>query len=203
MQVTRWPDWYATVDRALRDLSTRCDQVFVMGLSMGGTLSLRLAQQHPAIAGLVLVNPSLHTRNRLMALLPVLRHVLAAVPGVSNDIKRPGQDEGAYDRIPLQPLHSLTELWRITSAELPRVTAPLLVFASTEDHVVEESNSRELITSVSSADVELVELVNSYHVATLDNDAELIFASSLSFVDRLTAGTNAPGPVGSDAPRAS
>ena len=44
LQLTRWPDWYGEVDNAFRALRSRCDQVFVMGLSMGGTLSLRLAE---------------------------------------------------------------------------------------------------------------------------------------------------------------
>src|SRR4051812_7925098 len=59
---TRWPDWYGEVERAFDDLRGRCRQVFGMGLSMGGTLVLRLAEQRPAeVAGLVLVNPSLGT----------------------------------------------------------------------------------------------------------------------------------------------
>src|SRR3712207_6381224 len=41
---TRWEDWYAEVDRELADLRRRCASVFVMGLSMGGTLALRLAE---------------------------------------------------------------------------------------------------------------------------------------------------------------
>ena len=63
-----------------------------MGLSMGGTLTLRLAQQHPdVVAGIAVVNPSVHSRNRALKALPVLRHVVPAVPGIRNDIKRPGR----------------------------------------------------------------------------------------------------------------
>lgn len=62
MNITRWEDWYSEADRNLRELTSRCDRVFVGGLSMGGSLTLRLAQEHPqAISGLILVNPSVHT----------------------------------------------------------------------------------------------------------------------------------------------
>ncbi len=195
MQVTAWPDWYATVERSLDELTQRCETVFVAGLSMGGTLALRLAEQHPTeVAGLILVNPSVHTQNRFISLVSVLRHVVAAIPGVSNDIKRPDQDEVAYDRVPLQALHSLRDLWRVTSQDLPSITQPLLVYASSEDHVVEASNTQEVTDRISSTHVEVVELANSYHVATLDNDAQTIVDGSIAFINAVLSGEGPGGP---------
>jgi len=186
MQLTRWPDWYAEAERAYVDLQARCSQVFVFGLSMGGTLSLRLAEEHPEVAGLVLVNPSLHSENKLLVLLPLLQRFVPTFPGVSNDIKKPGQDEIAYDRVPLKAAHSLADLWRVTTAELPSVTAPLLLFRSAVDHVVEPSNAEYLLSHVGSKDQAEVVLPESFHVATLDNDAPTIVDGSLSFLSRLT-----------------
>jgi carboxylesterase len=185
MQLTRWPDWYAEAERALLELKTQCSQVYVFGLSMGGTLCLRLAEEHPELAGLVLVNPSLHTENKLLTFLPVLQHVVPTVPGVSNDIKKPGQDEIAYDKVPLKAAQSLRELWSVTRADLASITAPLLMFRSAVDHVVEPSNATYLLEHIGSSDVTEVVLPDSYHVATLDNDAETIVSGSLDFVARL------------------
>ena len=57
MNLTTWQDWYAEADRALAELTASCSKVFVMGLSMGGSLTLRLAEQHgDRISGIVLVN---------------------------------------------------------------------------------------------------------------------------------------------------
>ena len=44
MARTRWEDWYAEVDRAFDELRAHADEIFVMGLSMGGCLALRLAE---------------------------------------------------------------------------------------------------------------------------------------------------------------
>jgi carboxylesterase len=62
------------------------------------------------------------------------------------------------------------------------VTQPILIFRSREDHVVEPDSCVMLKDKVASGDVREVVLENSYHVATLDNDAETIFAGSLEFV---------------------
>jgi carboxylesterase len=186
LALTRWDDWYLTAERELQRLRARCDQVFVAGLSMGGTLALRLAQQHPrSVAGAVVVNPSIHSRRTDLKALPLARHLVPAVPGITNDIKRPGQDEVGYDRAPLQPLYSLTKAWLQVSADLGDITCPLLVFASDVDHVVEPTNAVEVVRQVSSTDVVLIPLHDSYHVATLDNDAPEIFEQSSAFIRRV------------------
>lgn len=183
MSVTRWDDWYAEVDRSFTTLRDRCEQVFAMGLSMGGSLCLRLAEQRPdEVGGLVLVNPAVHTERRDRHLLPYVRHVVKAFPGISNDIKKPGQDEGAYDRMPLHSVYSLQQAWLQIKADIAKVTAPLLLLHSREDHVVEPSNAAWILEHVTSAVRDEVWLEDSYHVATLDNDFPLIVERSLDFV---------------------
>ncbi len=154
-----------------------------MGLSMGGTLAIRLAEQRPAdVDGLVLVNPSLLTKRPDRHALPVLQLLIPSVKPIGSDIKKPGATELAYDRLPVKAAYSLSKLWLITRTDLGKVTQPILIFRSSEDHVVEPDSCVMLKDKVSSTDVREVVLENSYHVATLDNDAETIFAGSLEFV---------------------
>ncbi len=87
----------------------------------------------------------------------------------------------------MRALHSLTELWALTRADLALVVAPVLLFRSTVDHVVEASNSALVLAGIGSTDVEQRVLADSYHVATLDHDAESIFSGSLDFSRRVAA----------------
>jgi carboxylesterase len=193
LNLTRWPDWYAEADRAFRELRARCDAVVVMGLSMGGTLTLRLAEEHAdEVAGIVVVNPSLMTLDPRARLLPVLSKVVPAVKGVANDIKKEGARELAYDRTPLKAAASLRELWQLTATGLGRITCPVLLYRSADDHVVDPASSALLVAQVGSDDVEEVVLTDSFHVATLDNDAPTIFAGSVTFARRVTSTTPAP-----------
>lgn len=188
MNRTTWQDWYAEADRNLRQLQSECEDVFVMGLSMGGTLALRLGEVHGAdVDGVVLVNPAVHTERMDRFLLPVLQAFIPSFPGITNDIAKPGQDEGGYDKIPLKAAHSLSAFWKIVREDIGRVTQPLLLFRSAQDHVVEPSNAEFVLANVSSTDAHEVVLADSYHVATLDHDAEVIHRDSIAFVRRLLA----------------
>lgn len=186
MQLTTWDDWYAEVDRAFHELQTGYDRVFVMGLSMGGTLTLRLAERHGAeVAGIVLVNASVKPDKAMMRLVPVLKHLVPSVAGIGNAINKQGVSELAYDRVPLKALDSFAKGWRTVQADLPKVTQPTLLFRSVSDPVVHPSNSAMILSRVSSTDVAEQVLEKSSHVATLDHDAEQIYAGSVEFVRRV------------------
>ncbi|WP_066063553.1 carboxylesterase [Frankia sp. EI5c] len=198
MAATTWHDWYGAADAAFGELSRSCERVFVMGLSMGGTLTLRLAEEHgPRVAGAVTVNASLGTDRRIAALAPLLWRVMPTFPGVAGDIRAPGVREVGYSRVPTRAFVSLRELWALTRADLGRITCPVVAYRSTTDHVVEPTSGRLLLAGITSAPVEERLLHDSYHVATLDNDRETIFKGSVDFVT-----THSPaGAPGRDEPR--
>ncbi|GGP69451.1 alpha/beta hydrolase [Streptomyces abikoensis] len=186
MAITGWQDWYAEVDRELWRLRERCSRVFVCGLSMGGALTLRLAARHgAAVSGIVLVNPANKVHGLAARTLPVMRHLVPTTKGIASDIAKPGIEETGYDRVPLHAAHSFRGFLRKLDTELPQVTQPLLLLRSPQDHVVPPADSARILSRVSSLDVTERLLEKSYHVATLDHDAETIFEETHAFISRL------------------
>jgi carboxylesterase len=184
-----WQQWVDHLDGVLEQLVATHDAVVLGGLSMGGALVLRLAADHAdQVAGVMLVNPAVATKRLDVRLLPVLKHLVPSFPAIANDIKKEGVDEHGYTRTPLKAIHSLIQAWRPLLADLPSVKAPIIYFRSADDHVVDEASQPLIESGVSSTDVTIVPLPDSYHVATLDNDAETIFERSAEFVTRVTAG---------------
>jgi carboxylesterase len=161
---------------------------------MGGTLAIRLAEVRPDdVAGVLLVNPSLLTQRLDARLLPLIARLSPSWAPIASDIKKPGVIELAYPKLPTRAMMQLRRLWVAARADLERVTAPLIVFHSVEDHVVEPVSTAVLLAGVSSTDTTEVLLEDSYHVATLDNDALRIFAGSVDWIrDRVGADEN-PG----------
>jgi esterase/lipase len=197
---TSWQDcntsthehWTTAVGEAFDALAANCDRVFVAGLSMGGTLATRLAEVRPdEVAGLILVNPALLTERLDAKLLPMIARLTGSWAPIGSDIKKPGVTELAYPKLPTRAMMQLRALWALTRADLAKVTAPVIVFHSREDHVVEPVNTEVLLNGIASTDATEVVLENSYHVATLDNDAPRIFAGSAEWM-RKRSGSGTP-----------
>jgi carboxylesterase len=183
MARTRWEDWFAEVDRAFEDLRSWAEEIFVMGLSMGACLALRLAElRGTEVSGLVLVNPSVTADTRLFALAPVLKLFIPSLKGIASDIKKEHSSELGYNRVPVKAAATLPGLWRVTQDHLGDLTQPVLAYHSSADHVVGPASLTVLRAGLPEDQLEIRELPDSYHVATLDNDAETIFTGSLEFV---------------------
>lgn len=182
----RWGQWAEEADGALRDLEPHCQGVVILALSFGAVPALHLAVRRPELVrGIVVVNPYL--RDRRIAVAPYLWWAIPPRPGVGNDIKKPGQDELPAERIPVRGLAEVRRFQEAVADEIDAVRQPLLVFRSTVDHVVPTGNVEWLLDRVGSEQTELVELPNSYHVATLDHDAELIFERTHEFAETVVA----------------
>lgn len=188
MARTGWADWRGELERALDVLLAEHDVVAVAGLSMGGALALRLAADRPDdVAALALVNPAVTSRDRRLVAVPLLRRVIASMPGIGNDIRARSEDgaevdELGYDRVPLAALHEMIAGWRSLRGDLGRVVAPLLMFRSVTDHVVDPSSGAAITAGVGSAQVTERLLEHSWHVATLDHDLPVIVEESAAFL---------------------
>jgi len=179
-----WEEWYQVAEDAYLELVGKCHQVFICSLSMGGALTLRLAALHQPI-GIVLVNPLIHIKGIKGIFIPIASRLFATTPAVGGDIKMLASNEYAYDKTPLKAANSLRKLLEDVRSRIGNVTAPLLLLHSVDDHVVPASNSAWILEHVGSASKREVLLLDSYHVATIDNDAPKIFDESLRFVESL------------------
>jgi carboxylesterase len=187
MVPTRWEDWSGAAEKAYLDLAARCDGVVVTGLSMGGSLSVWLAERHPEIAGIAVVNPLVSTPSDLAPLVQeMIDGGMETMPGIGSDIALEGSTELAYPEVPLRAAQSLFAAAAEIEAGLASVTCPVLLFSSPQDHVVPPVNGDILAERVTGP-VERIVLERSFHVATLDFDKDEIEARTVEFAARLLA----------------
>jgi carboxylesterase len=189
MVPTRWEDWSGSAEAHFQALAAWCDHVAVVGLSMGGTLTCWLAERHPHLSGIAVVNPLIHApdaefRGGIQSLLDAGTE---SFDGIGSDIKKVGGVEAAYAGTPLAAVLSLFEGADEVEAKLADIHCPTLVLSSREDHVV-ESVSGDVVEEQVSGPVERIWLEDSYHVATLDNDAPLIEAKVVEFATSVLGG---------------
>jgi carboxylesterase len=188
MITTTWSDWSKAAEEAYGNLAERCDRVAVVGLSMGGGLAAYVAEVRPSVAGCIFINPLVKPapKELLEGIDQLLDSGVETFESIGSDIKKEGVSEASYDATPLAPAKSLFEGIAVVNENLSLITAPSLLISSREDHVVTSDNGDDLEAKVSGP-IERVWLENSYHVATMDNDQELVESLTLDFLSRVFA----------------
>ena len=176
-------DWISSLEEDFAWLRERSDGIYLTGLSMGGMFALYMAAMHPEfVRGVLPINACVLLDNPDLARLAFDTNAPDTVPGVGSDIKAEGIEELAYEEIPVPAIKEFMALMRVTDDLLPTVTVPAVIFQSLEDHVVPPENGPYIRDRLGGEYKQLIRLENSYHVATLDNDADLIAERIVRFI---------------------
>lgn len=179
-----WSQWPERLQSEIDAMKKKCSKIFLCALSMGGGNSLYVAARNQeVIDGLILVNPMIHIPGVQIKFVHIISRIQKSRASVGDDIKKPGVTEWGYDALPLRGVAQLYKYLKLARAGLPSITTPTLLFHSVDDHVLPASNTEIIMEELGSTDKRRFELVNSYHVATLDYDAETIFENSRLFIE--------------------
>ena len=187
---TGWDDWLTEAERALGTVAERAasGKVVVVGLSMGGALTAALAQGHPELAGIVLINAPVAAPPELAAgIEEMLAGGVEVIDSIGGDIADPDADEVSYESTPLRPLVTMLMAGQDVRERLPEIRQPTLIITSRQDHVVSPADSDVLAEHIAGP-VERLWLEKSFHVATLDYDRAELETATVAFATKVTAG---------------
>lgn len=180
-----WHDWADAVRDELNSLKQRCEQVFLVGHSLGGALALHTAA-HEEVAGIVTMCAPLHIHPLTHFGVRIAKHFTPLLPTVREDVHDPDArlryTRDVYHWTPLRPVESLLQFLPTLRAELPGITAPALIMTSIHDHVVPARNGREIYRLIGSKEKHLVTFYHSYHVIMKDYDRQEVFAKTRTFI---------------------
>ncbi|MEH7416575.1 alpha/beta fold hydrolase [Neobacillus drentensis] len=182
MERCSFQDWVQSLEDGYLFLRQHCSDIFIIGQSMGGTLTLNLASKYSDIQGAVLINAAMTT-------IPVMEEFRVKqtprfIEEGSPDIKAADVYEIAYEKAPTQSIQQLLLLMDETRKKLSNVKSPVLAFQSVEDHVVPQENTDYIMDRIQSDFKENIPLYNSYHVASMDNEKEFIAKQCCVFIEK-------------------
>jgi len=192
----RWQEWAGAIEEAYVDLSHECDEVFLCGLSMGGTLALNVAVNHPVAGVVTLAAPIVFPRWQQVTV-RYLKHIRTFRH------KKDGEDVSdtaarAYlDSYRKYPYFSIEQLFLLTNHvrhQLSRIAVPVLVVHSRQDHTVDFSNADRILEGISSEDKEKVTLERSFHIITVDCEKNLVCDAIWRFITEHSKVLTVPRP---------
>lgn len=167
-----WKDWLQASKEAVIRLKDRCEFVSVAGLSMGGDLTLLLAEQMELTAAAPISAP-MAVQNRLM---PFARPASLFVKRVMwrSDGNRAKQLDSRYDfgyaGFPTRCAADLSRLIRMARQNLHAVTCPILAVQSRADETISPDSAEVVMNGVSSRKKGVLWLENVPHVCTISRE---------------------------------
>lgn len=175
--------WLSASETACEGLLRRCGKVFVMGLSMGGALTLHLAEHYP-LSGAVPMAAAIRMRNPFLHLWPLVWPFHRY--DVSDGPKDPEQalDVG-YCAAPVKKVGDLFRIAKLARRNLERITCPLLIVQPRLDDSVKVEAAEEIRRgAVNAAEREVLYLERSRHVCTIAPEFDLLSGRILDFLSR-------------------
>lgn len=182
---TRYEDWVELAERELVALRAEHAKVFVVGVSMGGLVAIRLAETR-AVDGIVVVGTPLALKPPLPLLARVLRPLIPFRAKRGSDIRDPAA-RARHPGLQAMPLASVCELVRLqalVAGELARVRAPILVAHGRHDRTAPPRDAARIHAEVGSTEKELFYLERSGHVASVDYDGPALARAAADFIAR-------------------
>ena len=177
-------DWFNSVLDGFHILHGVCEKIFVVGHSMGGLLTLKLAAEKNlskivTLAAPIFINDGLGLKNLPPkefcgnACIIQPRRKLNDVPQAANEV---------YKKTPLISVHELVGLIDDAKNFLPKVTAPILIMHGEDDHTAQPRSARFIMDNVGSPDKKIITVPNSGHLLPLDENRDFVFESVLNFL---------------------
>jgi carboxylesterase len=190
---SNWTDWTVSVEDGYNLLRGMTDRIFLVGLSMGGALSLLMSTRLDVKGVVVMSTPYQLPEERPGWLIRLLSYFK---PYVRKTKEAPGTgwfDKSAYiDHIsyPLNPVRSAAELKTLLDrmrAALPNVRVPVLMIHSRDDKYVLPENMEHIYSDLGTSDKAKLYVTGSGHVVPRDAARESAFKAAAEFIDRINS----------------
>jgi carboxylesterase len=178
LQGVGWPQWYADAEAALKELLNEVDRAVILGLSVGGLITLDLATRYTArLAGIATIAAALRYLSPLTKLTPLLAAILPEFnsPNSFNDQELAKRNTN-YKKFPTKSFKSAWEYAKLIEGKLPQVRTPILVIASRKDTIVAPSAAATIYERVSTpnAQKQIVWFERSGHEMLQDLEADAV-----------------------------
>ena len=183
---TGWRDWVASAQQGLERLRSEKEQVYVVGYSLGGVITLHLASRFPMNGAVVLATPT-HLSDWRLNLVPLAKFFIRFISMDGPESPDPAvrAQFWCYDRAPVRCVDELRRFIRQTRRELPQIEVPLLIMHADLDQTVPPDCPQEIHDRTASTDKAVLRFANSTHSLPLESEREEVWQRAHEFMARL------------------
>jgi len=144
-----WETWVHTCRREVENLHRMCENIFLLGFSMGGSIALILASELP-IQGVISLSAPVMLRNPMIRLLPLMRPFVRYWKKKGRGSPDSYPLERGYDRYPIASVTEFMKLLHRARSRLTEVRCPALIMHAQGDRRVPDINAEIIYQNIGS-----------------------------------------------------
>jgi carboxylesterase len=183
MRKTNHRDWIKSAELGYGELAEQCDEIFVVGFSMGGAIALHLAQKYD-ISGIVSLSTPIKILSRQYYIAAIVKYLRLKISKQQRIVKKKDPFIISYDKTPIKCIVSLMQLINLVKTDLHKIEKPILIMQSYGDGTVHPSSANFIYKRIGSTDKSIIFLHRSGHVITCDCEKEQVFEEVNSFISK-------------------
>jgi len=190
---SRYTDWMASVEDGYNLLRGVTHRIYLVGLSMGGVLSLLMSTKMD-VAGVVAMSTPYRLPYDYPAwLMRLVSNCVAYQPKSKDDSGSDWFDRDAYAEhisYPRNPVRSGAEMQSLIAEMrtlLPKVKVPVLLIHSKNDTNVLPENMEHIYAALGTSDKTKLYITGAGHVVTRDAARDQVFEAADAFIRRIEA----------------
>lgn len=179
-------DWCDFVENEYLELKKKYKKVYVGGCSLGGNLSILLAQKYKCVSGLVLLGTPFKMKNEKINFLTAKFISLFRKYSKKYYPLKTRKKCGMIRLISYQkfPIKSALEVFKTiykSRENLKLINQPVLIFQSDVDHLLDKSSIHKIHKSIKSPNKEMKLVPNAYHNFICDQAYDYIYDDIANF----------------------
>lgn len=176
-------EWLACAEIELVRMLKRCDDLYIIGFSMGGMIASYLAAKYP-VKKLVLLSAAAHYINPKQFLLDVAHICKDSLRGTLAENVIYSRYRKKFMKTPISSAFQFQKLVKATKPSLEKLYMPVLIVQGECDAIVPVSSARYLFNTIPSADKELYLIPDCKHHVCLEKNASQLFEHVEGFLKK-------------------
>ncbi|MBW6431667.1 alpha/beta fold hydrolase [Patescibacteria group bacterium] len=187
---TNLNDWYKSVEAGILEMAKDVEDVYVVGISLGGNFALKVAAKHPdKIKGIVTIESPMRIKHQYITRVAIPFAQFAGfkywkkqyLKRLTHPEKDTVFDQGVLDRMPLNNIAQIIDFLENKQAFLKRVKCDVLIIQSEQSSLVTKSSAQKMYDSVKSKRKEIFYHNNIYHAFLSEPAKKSIFYKAVDF----------------------
>tara|TARA_Y100000034_G_scaffold134864_1_gene204594 strand:- start:1807 stop:2646 length:840 start_codon:yes stop_codon:yes gene_type:complete len=187
LSLVKYVEWIEFLENEIAMLEQKYEEIYLIGNSFGGNLSLIMATKSKKIKGIVTLSVPITFRHEKIGkyfIFPIVKRIKLFQRKSKETIKFIEKQGGSYDSVPIKSINQMLKVIKLSKDVLKDISVPILVMQTEKDTVVSEESSNYIIKNVGSRKKRVFTVPESYHVFISDKHAGLANREVLKFVQR-------------------